>query len=163
MFTKVKLMFGMLLLAVSFSASASVADISIGAGETGFTAGSLVVGDTSVLVELQDDAVTTYWSFSFNPDQADVDDSNLINTPVTFTASVFDGSTLLGTFGPTSTSPVNAVLKNLLAGTYTVVLNSDMVGGYSVAVSAVPVPAAALLFGSALLGFAGFSARRKVS
>lgn len=27
----------------------------------------------------------------------------------------------------------------------------------------VPVPAAALLFGSALLGFAGFSARRKIS
>lgn len=163
MFTKVKMMFGMMLLALSFSASASVADISIGGGEVGSTTGSLVVGNTSVLVELQDDATTTFWSFAFNPDDADVLASNVLTTPVTFTGSVFDGSTLLGTFGPTSTSPVNAVLKNLLAGTYTVVLNSDMVGGYTVAVSAVPVPAAALLFGSALLGFAGFSARRKVS
>ncbi|EAR59938.1 hypothetical protein [Neptuniibacter caesariensis] len=44
-------------------------------------------------------------------------------------------------------------------------VNDDVVGSKLTVsnLSPVPVPAAALLFGSALLGFAGFSARRKVS
>ncbi|MET0028743.1 MAG: hypothetical protein ABW101_14035, partial [Candidatus Thiodiazotropha sp.] len=60
----------------------------------------------------------------------------------------------------------NFVLSGLSAGTYTLqfVGNADgaMGGAYDVTVSAVPLPAAAWLFGSALLGFVTYSARRSV-
>lgn len=54
-----------------------------------------------------------------------------------------------------------AVSYSLAAGNYTLELVSgartDIIG-----ISAVPLPGAALLFGSALMGFLGFSNRRKV-
>ncbi|MEW8337308.1 MAG: hypothetical protein AB2558_00835 [Candidatus Thiodiazotropha sp.] len=57
-------------------------------------------------------------------------------------------------------------LGNLVADTYTLTFNGTSNGFagavYDVTVSAVPVPAAVWLFGSALVGFATFSARRSV-
>ena len=48
-------------------------------------------------------------------------------------------------------------------GVYSMIINGVSTGNaaYELTVSAVPIPAAALLFGSAFLGFVGFSARRK--
>ncbi len=58
------------------------------------------------------------------------------------------------------------ILSGLSAGTYTLQFTGDAEGvfggAYDVTVSAVPLPAAAWLFGSALLGFVTFSARRNV-
>ncbi|QGG80131.1 hypothetical protein GH975_05900 [Litorivicinus lipolyticus] len=53
-----------------------------------------------------------------------------------------------------------------LSGIYTLVLNpsAGITGGnVDIAIAAVPIPAAAILFGTALAGFAGFSARRKAA
>ena len=51
----------------------------------------------------------------------------------------------------------------LSAGTYGLEVFSvfDAYGRGNITISAVPIPAAAILFGTALVGFAGFSARRK--
>ncbi len=58
------------------------------------------------------------------------------------------------------------VLPGLSSGTYTLQFagsaDGAMGGAYDVKVSAVPLPAAAWLFGSALLGFVTYSARRSV-
>lgn len=54
-------------------------------------------------------------------------------------------------------------LPSLLAGVYQVDFIGNAAGNYSAAISAVPIPAAAVLFGSALLGFVGFATRRRVS
>jgi len=52
----------------------------------------------------------------------------------------------------------------LSPGVYELVVNLNPINGsYSGSVAAVPIPAAAILFGSALLGFAGFATRRRVS
>lgn len=85
------------------------------------------------------------------------------------------GNTLLTTPAITG-SGIGATSNNWSSYTYTVVGTgsdvlkfsavgkSDSFGGNidNVALSAVPLPGAALLFGSALLGFMGFSNRRKV-
>jgi hypothetical protein len=63
---------------------------------------------------------------------------------------------------------VNATftLSGLAAGLYTLQFVGDANGAigaaYDVTVSAVPLPAAAWLFGTALIGFVTFSARRSV-
>ena len=55
------------------------------------------------------------------------------------------------------------VVGPLDSGTYNlnVVSLLEAIGSGQVTISAVPIPAAAILFGTALAGFAGFSARRK--
>ncbi len=71
-----------------------------------------------------------------------------------------------GLFSTGNLVDANFVLSGLSAGTYTLQFtgNADGVfgGAYDVTVSAVPLPAAAWLFGSALLGFVTYSARRNV-
>ncbi|WP_290703280.1 hypothetical protein [Amphritea sp.] len=165
MLSKLRIALGMLLVAACFNASAAVVDISIASTEYGSAYGSLTAGQPStILVELEEDTTATTWYFSFNPDNADAAGSVVPVVATVFTATIFDAlNNLVATVGPTSDSPASTVLRGLIAGTYSVVLNSTENGGYTATVSAVPVPAAALLFGSALLGFAGFSARRKVS
>jgi hypothetical protein len=73
---------------------------------------------------------------------------------------VFDGATETGTYS--WTAGADGVLTYVIG---VVDVGDTYVTSYlNVSkLSPVPVPAAALLFGSALLGFAGFSARRKVS
>ena len=55
------------------------------------------------------------------------------------------------------------VVGLLAAGTYTLDVTSILAtgGAGNIQISAVPIPAAAILFGTALAGFAGFSTRRK--
>ncbi|WP_432472301.1 hypothetical protein [Amphritea sp. HPY] len=165
MLSKVKMMLGMLLVMASFGANAAAVDVSVGVGEIGRSFGALPVGDTDIFVQLEDNTTTSMWAFTFTPDVEDSEENPFFYpVPATFSASIFDSlNQLVGTVAPTSDSPVSLVLRNLVADTYRVVMNTDVDGGYTFAVSTVPVPAAALLFGSALLGFAGFSARRKVS
>ncbi|MEW8321975.1 MAG: VPLPA-CTERM sorting domain-containing protein [Candidatus Thiodiazotropha taylori] len=68
----------------------------------------------------------------------------------------------------TTSDLVNTVipLSNLAAGVYTLQFVGDADGifgaAYNVTVSAVPLPAAAWLFGTALIGFVAYSARRTV-
>jgi hypothetical protein len=63
---------------------------------------------------------------------------------------------------------INAVftINGLVAGSYELVFDGlasgDWGGSYNVTVSSVPLPAAAWLFGTAIIGFAAFSARRSV-
>ncbi|TCK07530.1 VPLPA-CTERM sorting domain-containing protein [Marinobacterium mangrovicola] len=62
----------------------------------------------------------------------------------------------------TSTDLVNEASVLASLGTYRVTVFGEFDQAH-LRVSAVPIPAAALLFGTALIGFAGFQARRKVS
>ncbi len=68
---------------------------------------------------------------------------------------------------PLNDPPKSVYLETVLgAGDYYIALAGDSIGnnggGYTMLVSEVPLPAAAILFGSALFGFSMFSTRRKV-
>ena len=70
--------------------------------------------------------------------------------------------------GAFNAPPFSTYLTALLpAGSYTLRLTGNAIGanggGYTLYVSEVPLPAAAILFASALFGFSMFSTRRKVS
>jgi hypothetical protein len=71
-----------------------------------------------------------------------------------------------GLFSTGNLVDASFVLPGLSAGTYTLQFTGDadgvFGGAYDVTVSAVPLPTAAWLFGSALLGFVTYSARRNV-
>jgi hypothetical protein len=59
------------------------------------------------------------------------------------------------------TSTILMSYSNLLAGSYFLDIYGDAGMSYSASVSAVPLPAAAWLFGSAAMGLLGFARRRK--
>ncbi len=70
--------------------------------------------------------------------------------------------------GAFNNPPFSTYMTALLpAGSYTLRLTGNAIGanggGYTLFVSEVPLPAAAILFASALFGFSMFSTRRKVS
>jgi len=153
---------GFVLVAASAIASAATVQISPDPFVLDYTNGSPLelsvdnfpdpIGSATIDLTVAQDLTTTIWEFTFDDDAAEVlqvmliDDSSL--------TAVFDS-------GVVSPSPLGFTINNLLAGEYTLTIftDSEDVNG---SISAVPVPAAALLFGTALLGFAGFSARRKV-
>ena len=111
------------------------------------------VGVQSVDLTVAQDLTTTVWRFTFDDDGTPAESLQVTLLDAALNV-VFDS-------GLVTPSPLNFTINNLLAGEYTLQIYSDSqdVNG---SISAVPVPAAALLFGTALLGFAGFSARRKV-
>ena len=160
---KLKLVLGGLLVALaSMTANASTINLNYTNGNaiTFTTLGepvSLVNGlyETVFDVDVANDLTTTNWSIAY------VDDPSL-GGPLT--VELFDqfGASVYGLQqAGLGDSPLQFTWSNLLAGDYTLKLttNNAFANG---TVSAVPVPAAALLFGTALLGFAGFSTRRKV-
>lgn len=63
--------------------------------------------------------------------------------------------------GTTGISVIQMSISGLMAGSYFLDIFGDSGLGYSGSVSAVPLPAAAWLFGSAALGLLGFARRRK--
>lgn len=111
------------------------------------------IGSAETVFTVAQDLTTTIWNFTFDDDGTPTESLQVILLD-SEDDLVFDS-------GVVSPSPLSFTLNNLLAGEYTLQIFSDSedVNG---SISAVPVPAAVLLFGTALLGFAGFSARRKV-
>ena len=152
---KVKTLLAGLVLAVA-SMGASAVEIAPGAFDLDYTTNQNFYGEgtsdsTFVINVTEDKLTTTILKFSAVPD-----------APLTVTLTGAGGSETL--IAVAELGGYDAVYKvmGLVQGTYSLVVSgatNQLVGN----VSAVPVPAAALLFGSALLGFAGFSARRKVS
>lgn len=109
------------------------------------------IGTVATELTVVQDLTTTIWDFTY-------DDNNGEKLKV----SLFDTlGSLVFASDEVISGPLSFTINNLLAGTYLLQIDSSSkdVNGQ---ISAVPVPAAALLFGTALLGFAGFSARRKV-
>lgn len=103
----------------------------------------------SVNVSIRDSELSASFIDILNVSQFSVLDS--LNTGLFSTGNLVDAS---------------FVLPGLSAGTYTLQFTGDadavFGGAYDVTVSAVPLPTAAWLFGSALLGFVTYSARRNV-
>jgi len=158
---KLKLVLGGLLVALA-SMTANAATINLN-----YTNGTDIVFDTSsatsqssvgALTEFTFDVTvltqltTTDWLIYFVDNGTGLDVELFDNTATNLlrSASATNGG-----------SPFSFQWNNLLAGDYKLKLTTGFPYA-SAEVSAVPVPAAALLFGTALLGFAGFSTRRKV-
>jgi len=80
----------------------------------------------------------------------------------TLTGTLFDDATIPALVG-TTLDGVHAAWGAIAAGDYTLVVSSTVGVDYNGEISTVPVPAALILFGSALLGFAGVSTRRKAA
>lgn len=110
------------------------------------------------------DTLTFEWTWT-SSDNLPFNDFAFVGLSLLGIDDVLASVALTGTSGSGSYSWTSGA-----AGVLTYVIGSVNVGDTLVnsvlnvsKLSPVPVPAAALLFGSALLGFAGFSARRKVS
>ncbi|MES9940616.1 MAG: VPLPA-CTERM sorting domain-containing protein [Candidatus Thiodiazotropha sp. 6PLUC2] len=106
----------------------------------------------SVSLSIRDNELTTSFIDLLNVSQFTIFD----NASIALFSTGLDGDLTSTTF----------TLAGLSAGLYTLRFIGDASGvfgaAYDVTVSAVPLPAAAWLFGSALIGFVAFSARRSV-
>jgi len=128
---------------------------------TNVTNGSAIKGTFDVDAG---DTLTFEWTWT-SSDYLPFNDFAFVGLSLLGIDDVLASVALTGTSGSGSYSWTSGA-----AGVLTYVIGSVNVGDTLVnsvlnvsKLSPVPVPAAALLFGSALLGFAGFSARRKVS
>lgn len=128
---------------------------------TNVTNGSAIKGTFDVDAG---DTLTFEWTWT-SSDYLPYNDFAFVGLSLLGIDDVLASVALTGTSGSGSYSWTSGA-----AGVLTYVIGSVNVGDTAVnsilnvsKLSPVPVPAAALLFGSALLGFAGFSARRKVS
>lgn len=128
---------------------------------TNVTNGSAIKGTFDVAAG---DTLTFDWTWT-SSDYLPYNDFAFVGLSLLGIDDVLASVALTGTSGSGSYSWTSGA-----AGVLTYVIGSVNVGDTAVnsilnvsKLSPVPVPAAALLFGSALLGFAGFSARRKVS
>lgn len=151
--------------------------VSVGALESfaGFAPGALTAEGLGVVeggsalkstVEVAaGDTLTFDWVWSSNETDSFWNDFAFVGLSLFGVQDVIASVAMTGSSGSDSFSWVAGA-----AGVLTYVIGVADVGDQFVTsqltvskLSPVPVPAAALLFGSALLGFAGFSARRKVS
>ncbi|WP_419810561.1 hypothetical protein [Bacterioplanoides sp.] len=154
---------GFVLVVVSSVASAATFQFSPDPFVLDYTSGTPVelsvsnfpdpIGAAATNFTVAQDLTTTIWNFTFDDDGTPAESLQVILLDAA-NQLVFDS-------GVVTPSPLSFTINSLLAGEYTLQIFSDSedVNG---SISAVPVPAAVLLFGTALLGFAGFSARRKV-
>lgn len=166
---KVLLIIGMLSLAsVSFASSVvtlgdpngigSVGNISLMNGDSGVTLGGLFDESGSVFYELTiNGGALSVAGMSFD-----------ITPPITLfdvEISIYDTYTnLLAGVDSALYSNTNNLNAALTAGTnYFLQLNGEADTSYNVDVSAVPVPAAGVLFASALLGLGAYGRRKKKS
>lgn len=83
--------------------------------------------------------------------------------PITASLTPDGGGSAVWTdsWSPLDNAGIFTVALQGLSGAYDLVLSTTDVLTGEVRIQAVPIPAAAILFGTALAGFAGFSARRK--
>jgi len=112
-----------------------------------------------ITVNVTGEVDSSVWKFTYNPNELQNDAD-----PMSFSA------TLMGvagaSAGPSTVGEIVFALHDLAVGVYTLRLEGYDVtgaGSWSGRITTVPVPAALLLFGSALIGFAGLSTRRKAA
>ena len=115
----------------------------------------LKAGQVRVLAE---DGLATFTLKSITPNNSNIDTavSYLLSTNNGATTFSFLLSTVGASFSQFMTAGIWTMVSTSLDGT------APMPNQATTSVSAVPLPGAALLFGSALMGFFGFSNRRKV-
>lgn len=113
------------------------------------------------------DVLTMDWEWmSREPSKANVNNDfaffsmSLIGIKDVLASVAMNGASASGTYSWTAAA---AGTLTYVVGVVNVIDNKHLSRLTVSKLSPVPVPAAALLFGSALLGFAGFSARRKIS
>jgi hypothetical protein len=132
---------------------------------------TLNLGESETYSHVTDDGPFTDMGI-FTLDEAALVNVSISDTEVTSSGAILDVST----FTVTSNTGFSASIDNLTsyifslgsldAGDYTLTFQGESAGVwggiYDVTVSAVPLPAAAWLMGSALFGFAVFSSRKSV-
>ena len=160
---KVLLVASLLSLApVSFASTLSVGDY---AGDSITTIGTIILDSTNDVVDNVNGAYTAagekdLWAVDLQLDATvlSVGDITYGNLDPILEYRMFSDEDLLNQVGGTGIN--HLTVDSLTAGIYYLELTSGGAGTYNVHVSAVPVPAAGILFASALFG-AGIFGRRK--
>lgn len=135
-----------------------------------YFSGATVGGDLTSTVNLSDDAVNAYNEFyqgfsnGVSEIRFSINTTELVNAaaPDQFTAAILDSSAgfpQIATNDPLGLSLITISLGNPLQAAAYAGVGSAV--GFNAAVSAVPVPAAAWLFGSALVSLIGLKQRKR--
>ena len=148
---------------LAFSVSASI--VPVGDYEAGVT-DTIVVSDDHIYtfggIFAQGDPTSQTWNITVTEavEHFTVFFNIVPSVGFSLTGTMFDNAAALVN---TTADGVHAVWGAIAAGDYTLVIESSTGVDYNGEISTVPVPAALILFGSALLGFAGVSTRRKAA